>query len=104
MPKDYPPPSKPERESLVRERAKDRPQPAPVPRPPGTIGAVIDASIARHKAKIAHERERRIFIIDETLKDRKGQAKGDLARASKQGLAKAQSAKAARQITRERTR
>ena len=104
MPKDYGPPSKPERDALIRERKRDLPRLAPVPKPPGLVGAVIDEAATKRRSSEAHARESRIFAIDHALNEKKGLAKADHGRAKNVGLAKAQSAKAARQITRERTR
>lgn len=82
MPKDYGPPSKLERQQLIAERKRDVPKPAPAPRPPGTIGAVIDAATAKRRMNAAYEREHRIYSIDEALKARAGQAKSGLAKAT----------------------
>ena len=104
MPKDYGPPSRHERDSLIRERKRDLPRPAPAPKPSGSIGAVIDAAAARRRADDTHTRERRIFTIDHALNEKKGLAKADHGRAKSQGLAKAQVARAAKHRIRERTR
>ncbi len=89
MPKDYPPPSKPEREGLVRERARDTPRPAPSLRPGGSIGALVDTSIANRKADRSIEREQRISSIDQALTARKDAAKAAHSKAKDTGRAKA---------------
>ena len=81
MPKDYGPPSKPERDALVTQRKRDLPQPSPAPRPPGTIGAVIDAATAKRRMDAAYEREHRIYKIDQALQAKSGLAKSSYSKA-----------------------
>ena len=81
MPKEYGPPSKAERENLIHERRRDLPQPAPAPRPPGTIGAVIDAATAKRRMDAAYEREHRIYKIDQALQAKSGLAKSSYSKA-----------------------
>lgn len=104
MPKDYPPPSKPERESLVRERSKDHPRPIPQPKPPGIIGAAIDDLAAKRRADAAHEREHRIISIDHALEAKRGLAKSEHRKVKASGFAKAHAATITRSKPREKVR
>ena len=88
MPRDYPPPSKAERERLVKERQVDPPRPAPMLRPAGSIGALIDAQTAKRRADTAVNREKRIRTIDDALKARESQAKSGWTKAQDKGLSR----------------
>ena len=106
MPKDYGPPSKPERNQLADERKRDLPRPTLAPRPgPGLSSGIVDASIARAKANRIHERESRITSIDQALKAREGQAKSGLNKAAPDGGATPPTPSKSKQKTgKERTR
>lgn len=104
MPKDYGPPSKPEREQLVQARKQDTSRLAPAPKPPGFAGTIVDTALAKKRVEAASHREQRIHTIDKALHARKDQAKAALSKANTAATQRVEPSKVKSKTGKERTR